>query len=1024
LGSALLALLVAGVALAGPAGLLQAAQRDDKAAAESACRVTWRGSGGELRGPTFVFRLSAADGLRAESWENRLTGRRLSLGNGPEIALDLGLPGKPVQTPKLRLVAGPKVTQGDRGEAVFELAGDEPPLSAVVTYRWDAKQPVLRKLVTITNRSGQAWNRLLNVRLGTYQTDAKAETADPDYPAFVESRIDDPAGRARGFPAYVERQFFVGLAHPAGFATRQDRGLALRQLPGAKLAPGASFQCMEAVYGVSREDAVRSAFRDFLLGRMRRVLRGHDKPMAIFEPFGAKPDGDFWETEEFLRDNIAKLAQGQRDSGLHWDYYSIDFWHDPKGDLKTPDSRLFPRGFTGILAELKELGTLPGLWVDSGNVGPWTIAANPAVQRALTPGAVWTKQLGLCRATEPANRFYVEGYVHQLRTNGVRLVKFDNAQLTCSQPNHEHLSGDYSMEPIADALIAFYRELDRQCPDVFIMLYWYYRSPWWLQYADTVFDVGMEMEGASYSLYPTLRPRDSVTRRLDGGRWLLKDWPALGWDPLGVWLSDWPWNSRVGKDAWQGGVIMDISRGHLLAQIWSDTPYLSPAERRQMAEFIAVLKARPECFRNSRFILGNPWKNEPYGYCCADGRRAFLAINNGVWRDSTLTLELNSAWGLPDGKGWDLYRWYPHAAKLGGEHGSQVKIALRPFDIVLLEAVPAGQRPTLDRQFKTEPIAAGFAQPASQRVPITVQRPGLPPQGGAVAWTLLEPAAFRSTGGATLTRLADGSLLAGGENPAQDGYVIQASTTLNTVTAVRLEALADESLPNKGPGRAVNGNFTLAEFRLSAGAQPVRFARARASFSQTSFGGWPVEAAVDGDPKTGWGIDQGQGMSHVAVFELKRPLSCRPGDLLEFRLDHKAGQHSIGRLRLSVTSAKPPIHVPGAERHVVVRGTVPPSPNGGLLAVSDEFRAGTQRYWTRLYNTGITLVGTLGDKPVAFEPVLKQRGASAPWQTWRLAVGPSDVPQPFELHVTCSLPMQHSLSAHYLPVTPAQRVTP
>ncbi len=588
---------------------------------EEGCRVVQQEKQVELGSPFFAFRLDTAAGLRAESWENRLTGRKLSLGNGPELEFDLGLPDKPLQTPQLQVAKVQVQAQGEAGEVVFQLTAKEPVASVEVTYRWDAKQPVLRKFVTITNRSGQQWNRLLNVRLGSYSTDAQAEVADPDYPALLESRIDDLAGKQRGFPAYVEWQFFVGLAHPAGFAMRQDQELSLRQMPGAKVAPGASFECMEAVYGVSREGLARQAFRDHLLTRMRRVLRGHDKPLAIFEPFGAKPDGNFWETEEFVLDNLAKVAEGQRDSGLHWDYYSIDFWHDPKGDLKTPDAGRFPNGFTKILPELTKLGTRPGLWVDSGNVGDWTIVENPAVARALT-AARGSQSFGLCRATEPANRFYIEGYAHQLRENGVRLVKFDNVQLTCSSPDHEHLPGDYSTEPIANALIEFYRSLDRECPDVFIMLYWYYLSPWWLQYADTVFDVGMHMEGASFSPYPALRARDSVTRRLDRGRWMLKDWPALGWDTLGIWLSDWPWNSRIGKEAWQGGVIMDISRGHLLAQLWSDTAYLSPDERRQMADFIALLKARPECFRNSRFILGNPWKDEPYGYCCTDGKRA------------------------------------------------------------------------------------------------------------------------------------------------------------------------------------------------------------------------------------------------------------------------------------------------------------------------------------------------------------------------------------------------------------------
>lgn len=598
----------------------------------------------------------------------------------------------------------------------------------------------------------------------------------------------------------------------------------------------------------------------------------------------------------------------------------------------------------------------------------------------------------------------------------MRLVKFDNVQLTCSVPDHAHLPGDYSTEPIANSLIEFYRSLDRECPDVFIMLYWYYLSPWWLQYADTVFDVGMHMEGASFSPDPALRARDSVTRRLDRGRWMLKDWPTLGWDTLGIWLSDWPWNSRIGKEAWQGGVIMDISRGHLLAQLWSDTPYLSPDERRQMADFVAVLKAQPDLFRNSRFILGNPWMDEPYGYCCTDGQRAFLAINNGVWEDSTLALELNSAWGLPDGKRWNLYRWWPDAAQLGGEHGSQASLALRPFDIVLFEVVLAGEPPTLDRHFELQAMPADFAQP-SGAVPITSDTPDDSREDDSVAWTPLGPNEFRSTGGATLAKLADGSLLAGSENPPQDSYVIKTGSSAGTITAIRLETLPDDSLPHKGPGRAVNGNFTLTEFTVSVAGQPVRIARARADFSQTSYGGWPVDAAIDGASETGGGIDPAEGLRHVAVFELERPLSCVSDTVLEFRLDHAGRQHSIGRLRLSATSAKPPIPVPPSETQFVVRGIVPPSKIGGLLAVSDAFFVQSNPYWTLHCKNGFTISGTLGGQPTEFEPAINNGMYRAPWQTWRLRIGPSDTPQPFELRLTSSLPpnVEHRCRAHFLP---------
>ena len=56
---------------------------------EPACRVVQQEKRVELCSPFFAFRLDTAAGLRAESWENRLTGRELSLGIGPELEQSL-----------------------------------------------------------------------------------------------------------------------------------------------------------------------------------------------------------------------------------------------------------------------------------------------------------------------------------------------------------------------------------------------------------------------------------------------------------------------------------------------------------------------------------------------------------------------------------------------------------------------------------------------------------------------------------------------------------------------------------------------------------------------------------------------------------------------------------------------------------------------------------------------------------------------------------------------------------------------
>ena len=180
------------------------------------------------------------------------------------------------------------------------------------------------------------------------------------------------------------------------------------------------------------------------------------------------------------------------------------------------------------------------------------------------------------------------------------------------------------------------------------------------------------------------------------------------------------------------------------------------------------------------------------------------------------------------------------------------------------------------------------------------------------AWTVLEPASFASAGGATPVKQPDHSILFGGPRPEKDVYTIQAVTGLKALTAVRLEVLPDESLPQRGPGRAENGNLHLTEFRLAAAArtanaavQQVALQNPTADFNQD---GWTIAEALDGKPETGWGIHAAVGKRHVAVLELKESLAADAGTTLTFTLEQAHGRgHLIGRVRLAATAAPRPV---------------------------------------------------------------------------------------------------------------------
>jgi hypothetical protein len=163
--------------------------------------------------------------------------------------------------------------------------------------------------------------------------------------------------------------------------------------------------------------------------------------------------------------------------------------------------------------------------------------------------------------------------------------------------------------------------------------------------------------------------------------------------------------------------------------------------------------------------------------------------------------------------------------------------------------------------------------------------------------------------GATLTINKDGSILASGKSDAIDIYTVAGlAETDKAITAVRLEVLADPSLPVKGPGRADNGNFVLNEFRLSAKpldkpdavAAPIKLTATQQIFQQDGF---PAANAVDGNPATGWATSPRFGQDNAALFKFQQPVSGPAGVAFTAVLEQRYGtNHVIGKLRLSVST--------------------------------------------------------------------------------------------------------------------------
>jgi WD40 repeat protein/mono/diheme cytochrome c family protein len=174
-------------------------------------------------------------------------------------------------------------------------------------------------------------------------------------------------------------------------------------------------------------------------------------------------------------------------------------------------------------------------------------------------------------------------------------------------------------------------------------------------------------------------------------------------------------------------------------------------------------------------------------------------------------------------------------------------------------------------------------------------------------WFPILPTKLEASNGAALSTQPDLSIIASGKN-GKGNYVITAHTSLKGIKQIRLEALEDQRIPTKGPGRAPDGNFVLVQFDVTATSKAdatktgkVALQNAKASFSQQNF---EAKNAIDGTPNNnrGWAVSPVPGITHWATFETKEPVGYEGGTILTFTLRQTYDQNDfmLSRFRLSV----------------------------------------------------------------------------------------------------------------------------
>lgn len=174
-------------------------------------------------------------------------------------------------------------------------------------------------------------------------------------------------------------------------------------------------------------------------------------------------------------------------------------------------------------------------------------------------------------------------------------------------------------------------------------------------------------------------------------------------------------------------------------------------------------------------------------------------------------------------------------------------------------------------------------------------------------WEVLDLGEVKGDAGTVYTKQPDGSSLAMGTAPPTETLTLITKTKRQAIRSLRIEALAHDSLPAKGPGRAGNGNFVLGNVKVAltdtTGTRDLKLANPRATHQQNT-DSLSIAASIDAEPTSGWAVDAGGiGKDQAAVFDFAEPIGAGDEVTLTITLAFQNGnpQHLLGRFRLSIT---------------------------------------------------------------------------------------------------------------------------
>jgi hypothetical protein len=549
-----------------------------------------------------------------------------------------------------------------------------------VHYRVSPSMPFMRKWITVTDSIGSAhFLDAIDVER------LRLEGAVPSHGEF-------------GQPVFAA-EFYLGVEYPGAVNHLEGSAVACGYVAGVKLG-AAPVTSETAVFGVAPDGARLE--RSFL-AYVETIKVGRTRPYLLYNTWYdlRHPSRVDSASHAMTEANVLQRIEAFRTfmeepHGITLDAFVLDDGWDNVNSIWRIDTTTFPRGFQPIVSALRRTGTRLGMWAS-----PFC-GYDMRQKRVAWGSAHGYERTGdfLCFAGTRYGAEFKKQMTGFTRDDSVGYYKWDGFLLACNETDHGHLPGVYSRTALIRTFIEMMAAARREDPAVFINItVGTWLSPWWLRYADCIW-----MQGEDYAYaedVPSLTPRDKAITYRDAV--LYGDFqrqhllfPVSGMMTHGIIKGRL--NMLGGREeslaSFTNEVMMYFGRGVMMWELYVSPDALTPAEWNAIASCVRWAKDRAKTLQDTRMILGNPLKREPYGYVHSNGRSGILLLRNPSVAPTSVRVPLGREFGFAGGETrWRVMTSYPYREVSTREYRATdaVEISLGSHATVVAEIVPSNE---------------------------------------------------------------------------------------------------------------------------------------------------------------------------------------------------------------------------------------------------------------------------------------------------------------------------------------------